>query len=251
MIRRTREFIGAFKNIDNPPKELYYRGNISLLEKRKVSIVGTRRPNQYTKAITKELATKLSNVGVVVVSGGALGVDIVAHEGAYPNTIAVFANSLDTIYPKTNAHIIEKIYNNALAISETESNKSPKKYEFVKRNRVVTALGEVLVIAQADIKSGSLSSAAHAKKQGKRVFVLPHRLKESEGTRELVKRGEASYIEDIDEFVAHFGEHKSSSKRDELDGLAIEEAYRLYKERVFELELEGAITIENGRVVVL
>lgn len=250
MIRRTREFGDALKNIKSPPKELYYRGDISLLSSKKISIVGTRRPNQYTQEIVKELASKLSLAGVVVVSGGALGVDIIAHKASYPNTIAVFANSLDSIYPKTNSEMIEKIYTNALALSESENNPTPKKYEFTNRNRLVTALGEVLIIAQADLKSGSLASAAHAKAQGKEIFVLPHRLKESEGTRELVKKGEASYIEDIDEFVARFGELESKKSSD-LDGLRVEEAYKIHKEKLFELELEGVISIENGRVVSL
>ncbi|MFP4332140.1 MAG: DNA-processing protein DprA [Campylobacterales bacterium] len=251
MIRRTREFPQSLKEIDKPPKELYYRGDISLLDRKKVSIVGTRAPNPYTKTIVKELSYKLSIAGVTVVSGGALGVDIIAHEAAYPNTIAIFANSLDSIYPKTNAKLIEKIYQNALALSESEENPTPKKYEFTKRNRIVTALGEVVIIAQADLKSGSLVSAALAKAQGKEIFVLPHRLKESEGTRELVKKGEATYIEDIDEFVNRFGELQVDKKKSELDGLKVEDAYKIYKERLFELELEGAISIENGRVVSL
>lgn len=251
MIRRTREFTDALKDIDNPPKELYYRGDISLLERKKISIVGTRKPNQYTQEIVKELSYKLSKAGVVVVSGGALGVDIIAHKASYPNTIAVFANSLDTIYPRSNREIIEKIYQDALALSESEENPTPKKYEFTKRNRLVTALGEVLIIAQADLKSGSLASAAHAKAQGREIFVLPHRLKESEGTRELVKKGDAAYIEDIDEFVGRFGKLDVKKSSSDLDGLKVEEAYKIHKEKLFELELEGVIAIENGKVVSL
>lgn len=176
-----------------------------------------------------------------------MGVDIIAHRAAYPHTIAVFANSLDTIYPKQNKKDIESIYENALALSEHESGHSPKPYDFVLRNRIVTALSPILIIAQADLKSGSLRSFEHAKEQGKEVFVLPHRLGESEGTHMLLDRGLAKSIEDMDSFIARFGEiKKEQNPHANLEGLTLEEGYQLLKEKLFELELSGEIIIQNG-----
>jgi len=223
------------------------------LQKKKVAIVGTRKPNQYTKSLVAKLASLLSQNGIVVVSGGALGVDIIAHQAAIPCTIGVFANSLDSIYPTQNKKIIEDIYKNALALSESEDKKSPARYDFVLRNRIVTGICDVLVVAQADMGSGSLRSAEHAIAQGREIFVLPHRLGESDGTHFLASSGAAKNIESIDSFLEYLGVSKTQKSDDELkklDGMSYEEAYRALRERMFELELEGKISIVNGIVKV-
>lgn len=237
------------RTVKNPPKNLYYKGDLSLLDKPKISIVGTRRPNTYTRSAVAGLAKRCADLGIVVVSGGAMGVDIIAHRAAYPHTIAVFANSLDHLYPKQNKKDIESIYENALALSEHESNHLPKPYDFVLRNRIVTALSPILIIAQADLNSGSLRSFEHARVQGREVFVLPHRLGESEGTHRLLAQGLAKSIEDLDTFFTRFGESKKEKNPyAHLDGLSFEEGYSLLKEQLFELELSGKITIQNGTI---
>lgn len=250
-IRELDTLPSILQGIKNPPKKLYYRGKIELLEQKKVAIVGSRLPNQYTKRAVAELASKLSSEGITIVSGGALGVDIIAHQASFPNTIAVFANSLDTIYPMQNRQVIERIYAQGLAISEHKEQKSPKRYDFVLRNRIITGLSDVVVIAQADINSGSLRSAEHAIAQGKEIFVLPHRLKESEGTHMLALRGEAKNIESIESFLSYLGttpKQGADNELQKLDGISYEEAYRVLKEKMFELELEGKINIVNGFV---
>lgn len=238
-------------NIKNPPKRLYYKGKLELLQQKKVAIVGSRLPNQYTKKAVTELASKLSQAGLCVVSGGALGVDIIAHQAAIPHTIAVFANSLDIIYPIQNRKVIERIYTEGLALSEHREQKSPNRYDFVLRNRIVTGISDVVVIAQADLNSGSIRSAEHAIRQGKEIFVLPHRLGESEGTHLLALNKVAKNIESIDSFLEYLGVNrtqKSSNELKKLDGMSYEEAYRALKERVFELELKGEISIVDGVV---
>jgi len=88
------------------PQRLFYKGDLSLLEKPAVSIVGTRKPCAYTKEMTMQLAQRFSAIGYAVVSGAAMGVDALAHRGAMPSTIAVMANSLDIVYPKVNQRLI-------------------------------------------------------------------------------------------------------------------------------------------------
>lgn len=95
-------------------KQIFYCGNLELLNSRKITIVGTRNPNPYAQNFTQTLARKLTNKGAVIVSGGALGIDIIAHKYALPNTIMVSPASLDIIYPRTNAKIIQQIYRDAL-----------------------------------------------------------------------------------------------------------------------------------------
>ncbi|RUM66266.1 MAG: DNA-processing protein DprA [Sulfurospirillum sp.] len=246
-MRELNELPKEFEKLKNRPKNLFYKGDISLLNRAKISIVGTRRPNQYTKARTEELSKKLANIGYVIVSGAAMGVDAIAHKGAFPNTIAVMANSLDIIYPAVNRALIEDIYSNALAISEYGSATKATKYSFVHRNRLVVALGEVLIITQADLKSGSLRSFEYAKQMGKEVFVLSHRVGESLGTQKLIKDAEAKVIVDIDEFVSQFGTIEKCE--DEFSFLdtpkPLKEALSIYGEELYMMELEGKVVIEN------
>jgi len=239
--------------LPNKPKELYYLGNTELLSKTKVSIVGSRRPNSYTKKITHYLANELSKRDVVVVSGGAMGVDIIAHKASINHTIAIMPCSLDIFYPHINAPTLKTIYQNALALSEFEKNYKPFPYTFIQRNRLVVALGEVLIITQADLKSGSLRSLEIALELGKKVYVLPHRIGESEGTNLYLKQNKVEAIYDIDAFLDSFGE---ISIKDEflqycLLNPSYDEAIKKFGDKVLEAEIDGKIEIKNGRVFLL
>jgi len=151
-----------FTCLQDSPSKMYYRGNTSLLKLRKVSIVGSRKAYAYSRNITQSLALELSKRDVCVVSGAAMGIDALAHEASFPNTIAVLANGLDIIYPKVNKKLLLKMQDNALLLSEYEDTTQAKPYSFVHRNRLVVALGEVLVVAQADLNSGSMRSVEYA-----------------------------------------------------------------------------------------
>lgn len=243
-------------------KSLYYKGNLELLAKRKVTILGTRKPSVYAQSFTQEIASKLSSLGVVVVSGGALGIDIIAHNSAYPNTIMVSPSSLDIIYPKYNQKSIQKIYENALAFSQFDPPYKPREYSFLERNKLVVSFGECVIIPEADLKSGSSSSAAYALKMGKKIFVPPHRIGESKETNRLLQNGEAEAIYDIDLFLAkYFGEEKKAldTLKEEEDEILefckinplFEEALKQYGEILYEYELEGKIERKNGRIYVI
>jgi len=242
-----KEYPKEFNELKEKPKSLYFKGDLSLLKRPKVSIVGSRRASEYTKNMTFALAQKFSNIGYVVVSGAAMGVDAMAHKGAYPNTIAVMANSLDIIYPAINRSLIEDIYKNSLAISEYGANTKATRYSFVRRNRLVVALGEVLIITEAEIDSGSIRSFEFAKKMGKEVFVLSQRVGQSLGTQKLLLDADAKVIVDIDEFVSRFGEIQKVE--DELSFFdtpkRLEDALKIYGDELYMLELEGKIVIEN------
>lgn len=255
MIDKLVEIPTSLQKIKKPPKELYFVGDRELLESKKVSIVGTRTPINYTKAKVYELSSKISKRGAVVVSGGAMGVDAIAHEGARDRTIAIFANSLDHIYPKVNKNLIERIYKNSLALSEYAPSYKATKYSFVLRNRLVVGLGDVLVVAEANAKSGSLTSAKEAQKEGKKIYVLPHRLGESEGTFELLRDGVAEEILDIDSFLDSICQREDRSLLDYVEdeflyfcakNPTLQDAILRYGEKVYEYELDGKIAIERG-----
>ena len=221
--------------------ELFYKGNLELLNKPKIAIVGSRKASKYTKEITFLLAKKLSKK-FTIISGGALGVDSEAHKGAFPNTILVSPSSLDIIYPKSNENLIKNIYKNGLALSEYEKNYRPYKYTFLQRNRIIVSLSEFVIITEADIKSGSMRSFEWAKEYNKKVFVLPHRLKESSGTNYLAKTNQAEVIWDINEFCENLGINSEEKI------LALNEAIKKYGSQLYEMELNGEIEIKNGKV---
>lgn len=239
------------------PDKLYYRGSLDLLHRPKISIVGTRRPNPYTRSITLELAKKLSLSGMVIVSGAAIGVDAIAHQGAgVENTIAVLPSGIDVRYPVANAELIEAIEKRGLAISPFESDFEARDWSFVVRNEIVVALGDVLVVTEADIDSGSMRSVEYALAMKKPIYVLPHRLRESAATRQLLSEGKAEAIDDIDIFVALVSQKGRNAKEDSpffafcRNAPTYEEVLAKFPKEIFEAELNGIVEVRNGRVYI-
>ena len=237
--------------MQKPPKRLYYRGNKELLLKKKVSIVGSRRPSAYAKEFTYYIAKELAKRDIIIVSGAAMGIDAIAHIGAgAKNTIAVFGNGLEAIYPKVNKNLIEEIYKEGLALSFFEPNFKATNWSFVARNELVVALGECLVVTEANSNSGSMRSVEFALNQEKEIFVLPHRLNESKGTNELLAKGLATPIFDIESFLDSFG--KVQEQKDEFslfmqNNPTLDEAIARFGNKVYEAELVGKIKIINGK----
>ena len=257
MISKIDFHIDELTSMKKYPDELFYIGNLQLLKKRKIAIIGTRRPNSYTKEFTYKLASKLSSSGICIVSGAAMGVDSIAHQGATANnTIAVVANGLDIRYPSVNKNLIIDIEKNGLIISAYKEKEKAKNYTFVLRNEIVVALSELLIVTEADIDSGSLTSVNYALKMGKDVYALPHRINESLGTQELIKKGLIKVIYDVDEFVYNISGTKNELFEDEIikfcsSNPIYEEAYAKFSNKIFEYELEGKIRVENGKIIVI
>jgi len=240
--------------LKDKPKQLFYKGDLSLLKKRKISIVGTRHPISYTKQLCLKLGNALKKRGVCVISGGAMGVDALAHKSAFPNTIGVMANSLDIIYPKVNYSLLKSMEKESLMLSEYEINIKATRYSFVLRNRIVVALGDVLIVAQADLNSGSMRSVEIAQKLGKKIYVFPHRIGDSLGTNQLLKDGLATPIYDIDLFADMFG--KITQEDDEILEFCkinsdFDMIYENFGDKIYEYELAGKIEIKNLKVIVL
>ena len=242
--------------ISDPPRTLYAIGNRELLKARKIAVIGTRRPSSYTKGITYRIAKLIAEAGGVVVSGAAMGVDAVAHQGAGERTIAVMGNSLDIIYPKVNKALIQTIYNDALALSEYKSGYEARPYSFVLRNRIVVGLCEAVVITQADLNSGSMTSARLAREMGKPIYVLPQRLGESDGTNALLKEGAAQAIYDVEDLIDSLGFSMAGQGEDAVlaylqDHPDYHEAVARFGEKIDEYELEGKITVRNNSITVV
>ena len=244
--------INELNSMKKYPKKLFYKGDTSLLKKRKVSIIGSRRPNSYSKQFTHKIANELSKRDICIVSGAAMGIDAISHNATVDfNTIAVVANGLDIRYPAVNTKLIKQIEQKGLMLSSYEADEKARAYTFVQRNEIVVALGEILIVSEADEKSGSLTSVDFALKMGKKVYTLPHRLNESIGTQKLVQKGFIEPIYNLENFLSIFGEIEE--KKDELSIYLnsfpkYDEAVQKYGNKIFELELEGQIKIENGLI---
>jgi DNA processing protein len=250
--------IPELSSMKHYPDKLYYRGNMELLQRPKISIVGTRRPNPYTRAMTLELSKKLALSGMVIVSGAAAGVDAIAHQGAgAENTIAVLPCGIDLRYPSANAELIKSIERLGLSISQFECGFEARDWSFVVRNEVVVALGDVLIVTEADLGSGSMRSVEYALAMEKPIYVLPHRINESAATRQLLAEGKATAIDDMDRFVALISQKGRNSIEDTpfiaycRTNPIYDEAVVKFPSEIFEGELSGVIEVKNGRVSVL
>ncbi|WP_457746662.1 DNA-processing protein DprA [Sulfurimonas sp.] len=256
MIQRVEFHIDELESMKNYPKEIFYKGNLALLQQRKVAIVGSRKPNAYARAMTAQLALKLAQNGLIIVSGGAIGVDALAHKNAgAKNTIMVAATGLDKQYPAINKNLITQIEQEGLVLSQFETATPAHKYNFVLRNELTVALAEVLIVTYADENSGTMRSVEYAQKMGKKIYVLPHRIGESIGTNKLLSQNQAEAIYDMDAFVKELAPASRVELKKEDDFLIFcatnptyEETLKKFPTRVFEAELSGIITIVNGRV---
>ena len=252
-MKKITHHILELDNMKKYPLEISYEGNIELLKKKKISIIGTRKPSKYSRMMTQNIASALSNAGICIVSGGAMGIDAIAHNGAGShNTIAILPCGIDIKYPAVNNNLLSNIGQNGLLLSQFREGATAKPYSFVIRNEVVVALGDVLIVGEADLNSGSMHSVEFALAMGKDIYVLPHQIGESRATNKLLEEGKAKAIYDIDKFVSKFSNIISKNSDDFLEfckhNPTYEEALKKFPQRVFEAELSGEIEIKNAIV---
>jgi len=260
MIAKIDFHIDALDTMKNYPKDLFYIGDLELLKRQKVSIVGSRKPNKYAREITRVLTQKLTAAGVCIVSGGAIGVDAIAHKAAgAKNTIMVAATGLDKRYPAINKNLIADIEKDGLLLSQFQEGSPSTRYNFVLRNELVVALGEILIVTYADPDSGTMRSVEYAQKMGKKIYVLAHRIGESEGTNRLLQGKRAEAIYDIESFIQRLFGDQTDTKEDPKSPFlefcsknpSYEEALKLFAAEVFEAELQGLIMVKDARIYLL
>nr|WP_275891400.1 DNA-processing protein DprA [Ruminococcus sp. OA3] len=175
------------------PKELYVRGELPGREPA-VAIVGARMCSQYGRIQAQEFARVLSLHGLAVISGMAQGIDGSAHYGALEAggpTYAVLGCGLDICYPACNRHLYEKMPKAGGLISEFPEGTKPLRCHFPMRNRIISALADIVLVIEAKEKSGSLITADFALEQGKDVFAVPGRVGDalSAGCNRLIAQG--------------------------------------------------------------
>lgn len=158
------------------PLGLWIRGLHSVLNTKRLAVVGARASSSYGEQVTSELVQGISRYGVATVSGGAYGIDAVAHRTALSEgsqTIAVLAGGIDRIYPSGNERLFRAITQSGMLCSEVAPGAAPTKWRFLQRNRLIAALAEATVVCEAGQRSGSLNTAGHAATLGRPLGAIP------------------------------------------------------------------------------
>ncbi|MBP5512180.1 DNA-processing protein DprA [Candidatus Saccharibacteria bacterium] len=225
IIPAESEYLKRLTYLQDPPEKLYYYGEIPScnrgtepnprfpLEKpgrpKTVAIVGSRKMTAYGETWAFKLAKELAELGVIVVSGLAIGIDAAAHRGALAGggqTIAFLGTSISKVYPAANRDLFQEIIKqHGCVLSENapgvEIGPKLRTSSFLKRNRLISGLSDAVIIIEADLRSGSLNTASHALSQGVPVFALPGDVTRqmSRGCNGLFNKGAAAVtsVEDV------------------------------------------------------
>lgn len=226
-----QDFIKPLQDIPQPPTRLWQYGELPPDRSRHVvSIIGSRRCTQYGESLAYKIARELTLRGVIIVSGMAYGIDAAAHRGcldAGGTTIAVLGTPINKLYPPSNEGLAHRIIESGGAIlSEYPIGTETQRYHFLERNRLVAGLADVILIAEASINSGTITTANQAMDQGKTVFAIPGDLdrKMSAGCNALIARASAQLYTGIDDIYIALGMHGSVRRDVDLEGLSSQEA---------------------------
>jgi DNA processing protein len=183
------------RQIYDPPPLLYVRGNVELLDRHSLAIVGARRPTPYGNQMAERLARDLAERGLVIVSGLARGIDSSAHKGALASTrgatIGVLGSGIDVVYPKENKKIFAQMEERGAIITEFPMGTFPAPQNFPIRNRVIAGIGLGVVVVEGAQYSGSLITARLAMEFNREVFGVPGNVTQptSFGPNQLIKQG--------------------------------------------------------------
>jgi len=182
------------RQIYQPPLILFARGDLTLLQRKIITIVGSRMASSYSRTVIDNLVPTLIKKDLVIASGLAKGVDGMAHAATLKNngkTIAVVGNGLNHFYPMSNHSIQEKIVENGLLLSEYLPDTPPRPFRFPERNRILAGLSESVVVTEAKEGSGSLITANLALQENRNVYAVPGPITSqlSAGPNKLIEAG--------------------------------------------------------------
>ncbi|MBN2073161.1 MAG: DNA-processing protein DprA [Actinobacteria bacterium] len=196
------------KQIYAPPPVLFYMGNLELINNFCIAVVGSRKCTSYGREAARYIAGGLSENGITVVSGMALGIDSEAHMSALEGkgkTIAVMGCGMDRVYPPENRDLFSDIIDRGLVLSEFFPGTPPYKNNFPQRNRVISGLCMGVVMVEAGNRSGASITCELALKQDRDVFAVPGNIfsQHSMGCHSLIKRG-AKLVDKTDDIIEEF-----------------------------------------------
>ena len=193
------------REILDPPPVLFARGQVELLQRVMIGIVGTRRPTPYGRAVAERLSADLAKAKLTVVSGMARGIDTSAHKGALSvegDTVAVFGCGVDHVYPAENRKLAEELADKGLLLSEYPVGAPAHPQNFPVRNRIISGMSLGVVVVEGAEYSGSAITARLAMEQNREVFAVPGNVtsKPSWGPNLLIKQG-AKLVQDFNDII--------------------------------------------------
>ena len=173
---RDQAYPNRLKSISDPPLVLYYRGQLPDFDRLPlIGVVGTRKASAYGMTTAKQISFQIARCGGIIVSGGADGIDTMAFQGALMaggSGIAVFGSGVDQIYPAKNRKLFDDLLRDGCILSEFPPETPPMRWNFPKRNRIISGLSCGVLVVEAPKRSGALITAEHAREQGRDVFVV-------------------------------------------------------------------------------
>ena len=207
--QRNMLYPPLLKQIPDPPPVLFVQGNPTRLSDKQIAVVGSRNPSSSGEHTAKQFASHIANAGFTVTSGLAVGIDAAAHRGAMAvggNTIAVTGSGLDRVYPNRHVRLAGEIVEQGALVSEFPPGTPPRRQNFPRRNRLISALSLGTLVVEAALQSGSLITARLAAEQGREVFAIPGSIHNplSRGCHALLRQG-AKLVETTQDVLEELG----------------------------------------------
>lgn len=174
-----RNYPKLLEEVKDAPAMLYYKGNADLNAPRSISMIGTRLASTYGKEMCSRIIAGLKDYNPLVISGLAYGIDIAAHKAALDaglNTVAVLPNGMDMIYPSRHRNIAARMVQQGGILTEFPRGEHPAKLNFVRRNRIIAAISQGVVVVESRVKGGSMITAEYACSYNRDIFAVPGRL---------------------------------------------------------------------------
>ncbi|MFP4372360.1 MAG: DNA-processing protein DprA [Halanaerobium sp.] len=207
----SKKYPQKLKDIYDPPPVIFYKGCLNF-QLPAVAVIGSRNSTVYGRKIASKTASELAKMGVNIISGLAAGIDSTAHKGALAAdsgiTTAVLGNGFKYLYPSQNKLLSEKIIKRGLMLTEFNPETAPRAKNFPRRNRIISALSDLILVVEAGDKSGTLITVDYALEQGKDIMAVPGNVDRpnSVGCNRLIKKGAAIFtkVSDIRDFLSRY-----------------------------------------------
>lgn len=214
-----QEYPEKLKGLSDAPMFLFCKGDLSLLNRPSLAVVGTRKPTNYGRIVTEKLVSEIARNGIVIVSGLAYGIDSISHrkclnEGG--KTIAVLGSGFDNIYPTDHVALAEQIAKEGLLVSEYSPKRRATVYTFPVRNRIIAGLGDGVLITEAGIKSGTIHTKDYALDYGKNLFAVPGNINSelSALPNDIIKSGQAECVTEAKDILSHYNIKKEKDRKE-------------------------------------
>jgi DNA processing protein len=214
------DYPAALLEIADPPPLMYLKGDRSMLGRAGVAVVGSRNATPVGSQNAEAFSRALSQAGLSIISGMALGIDAAAHRGGLDggaSSIAVVGTGLDLVYPARNKTLAKELAEKGLIVSEFSLGTPALANNFPRRNRIISGLSRGVLVVEAALASGSLITARQAAEQGREVFAIPGSIHSpfSKGCHELIKQG-AKLVDEANDILIELQWHSSTAAAEKL-----------------------------------